>query len=119
MAVTNDGGIFVTGIITSSTAGETPFTKGEADCFILRLNYTLERVYAKSFGVGSTWMGCYSIQVTRNYDYIYLGGVRKSSSTASSSQLFFAKTDTYVDTLIATQLTPDSSDLLTLSRIIL
>ncbi len=76
VAVTSDGGIFVTGIITNA------FTKGSSDCFILRLDDQLDLVYAKSFGASSEYLECYSIQVTRNYDYIYLGGTKKTSSAS-------------------------------------
>ena len=67
--MTVDGGIFVTGYINGA------FTLGGNDCFVLRLNYTLDMIWVKSFGTVTNNEECMSIQITRNYDYFYLGGV--------------------------------------------
>jgi hypothetical protein len=46
----------------------------------MRLTYDLDIVYLKSFGETYNEI-CKSIQVTRNNDYIYLGGERFNTAT--------------------------------------
>ena len=54
---TLDGGIFVTGSIqTAFVVG----TLGNMDCYIMRMNYTLDVIWAKSFGT-SDYDDCRSI----------------------------------------------------------
>ncbi len=55
VATTVDGGIFVTGFIGNA------FTLGGYDCFVLRLNYTLDMIWVKSFGTAGNHEQCYSI----------------------------------------------------------
>jgi hypothetical protein len=65
------------------------------DCFLLKLDANLDRVYAKSFGKWGYSMSCNSIQVTRNADFIYIGG------TYNSASLLFAKMNAYGDNVYA------------------
>jgi hypothetical protein len=50
--VTADGSIFVTGYTNGWSNGNNDdgVTNGNNDCFVLKLDYQLERVYAKTFG---------------------------------------------------------------------
>ena len=81
-----DGSIYVTGHIKEVHNRKTI----EHDCFVLKLDADLNRIYAKSFGFkngdanGNSFLTCMSIQVTRNSDHIYLGG-------NSDGGLFFGK----------------------------
>ncbi len=70
MATTSDGSIYITGYNGGWSSGG---QLSGYDCFVLRLNSTLEVVYARSFGSNLDEQ-CYSIQVSRNFDYIYLAG---------------------------------------------
>ena len=94
-----DGSIYVTGhlrnqhsrkaLSTASNYYDSWLTKaGDHDCYVLRLDAELNRIYAKSFGFASgdtnKFMTCTSIQVTRNSDHIYIGG-------NSDGGLFFGK----------------------------
>ena len=97
-----DGSIFVTGVLNGGhtrSAGK--------DCFVLRLDQSLNRIYAKSFGITKTLsnmnLQCKSIQVTRNCDFIYVGGeqdkglfITKMSSNLNkmSTSTLFSKTTT-------------------------
>jgi hypothetical protein len=65
--MTAEGSTYVTGTINR-------WTRGSYDCFLLRLTSSLERVYLKTFGSSNLGETCNSIQVTRNNDYIYIGG---------------------------------------------
>eukprot|EP00347_Sterkiella_histriomuscorum_P021608 403333387 len=114
VATTSDGGIFVTGFLSNA------WTLGGYDCFVLRLNYTLQVVYAKSFGTSTDNELCYSIQVTRNYDYIYLGGIKYLTTGSTYREMIFFKFDAYLDKGMATSLIPTTnSDQLSLKRIML
>jgi len=68
-----DGSIFVTGVLVG---GHT--RSGGTDCFVLRLDSSLNRIFSKSFGISRTQnslnLKCKSIQVTRNADFLYVGG---------------------------------------------
>ncbi|CDW71340.1 ig family protein [Stylonychia lemnae] len=110
---TSDGGIFVTGFIQNA------FSLGGYDCFILRLNYTLDVIYAKSFGTSTDHEQCYSIQVTRNYDYIYLGGIKYLTVGPTKREMIFYKFDSYGDSGIAKSLMPTGTENLSLKRIML
>lgn len=67
VAITFDGGIFVTGYVTG-------WSVGSNDCFIMRLaSRTLEKIFVKSFGTTNSEQ-CVSIHVSNMYDYIYVGG---------------------------------------------
>mmetsp|Transcript_40577 Transcript_40577/g.39130 ORF Transcript_40577/g.39130 Transcript_40577/m.39130 type:complete len:98 (+) Transcript_40577:128-421(+) len=67
VASSSDGSIYVTGYHTGWVHDT------EYDCFVLRLDHLLETVYAKSFGSALSER-CTQIQVSRNFDRIYLGG---------------------------------------------
>lgn len=110
VATTVDGGIFVTGFISAA------FSQGGWDCFVLRLNYTMDIIWAKSFGTGGLHEQCYSIKVTRNYDYFYVGGIQYITTTRS---MIFYKFEAYGDSGITTTLTPTGTDSLSLRRILM
>lgn len=75
-------------------------------------------IYAKSFGTSDNEQ-CYSIQVTRNYDYIYLGGV-KYLAADNYREMIFYKFNSYTDSGIAVSLSPNTnSDTLQLKNILL
>ena len=94
-----DGSIYVTGFLRNmhtrkGLSSTVPYwddwllKKGDHDCFVLKLDADLNRIFAKSFGFKrgdiNKFMTCMSIQVTRNSDHIYVGG-------NSDQGLFFAK----------------------------
>jgi hypothetical protein len=70
--MTFDGTVYITGFLSYFTRKTSVNNK---DCFVMRLNYKLDIVYLKSFGDSADYdEDCRSIQVTRNNDYIYIGG---------------------------------------------
>lgn len=76
-------------------------------------------VYAKSFGSGDHEQ-CLSIQATRNYDYLFIGGIKYPTVGATQYEMMFYKFDNYLDHGIATSLIPNTnSDDLSLKRIML
>jgi len=85
VAFTADGAIFVTGYYTG-------WSNGGYDCFVLKLDHLLNKVYAK--GIGNTFnIYCNNIQVTNNFDYVYLGAWRTYDGT--NNDLVFIKMDGY------------------------
>ena len=75
-----DGSIYVTGFVMAYTHQELRIDQRQ--CFVLRLDGQLNRIDARSFGYASAWtwsfgMVCNSIQVSRNGDFIYLGGTHQ------------------------------------------
>ena len=86
VAMTADGTTYATGIINR-------YTRGSYDCFVTRLTSFLERVYFKTFGTTLNEQ-CLSIQVTRNNDYIYIGGQRVNGA---NTEIFFVKLTALAD----------------------
>jgi hypothetical protein len=76
-------------------------------------------IYAKSFGTAANHEECMSIQVTRNYDYLYMGAVRYATTASTYKEFVFFKFDSYADNGVATRLTPTNNDQLQLRRILL
>ena len=123
-----DGSIYVTGYLRNmftrkGLSSNVPYynpwnTKvGDHDCFVLKLDGDLNRIYAKSFGFISSdtnkFLTCSSIQVSRNSDHIYLGG-------NSDRGLFFAKAWTNFQSIAMTKITPNSAtETLSIRRILL
>lgn len=101
MAVANDGSIYVVGVVSGG------FTfAGTTHCFLLRLDENLNRNNARSFGVSGKVLTCNSLQLTRNADYMYVGGIMQHTR----SSLFFAKMDSRAQSIIATSLEHSSSN---------
>lgn len=107
-----DGSIFVTGVLNG---GHT--RSNGKDCFVLRLDQSLNRIYAKSFGITRTLnnmnLQCKSIQVTRNADFIYVGGEQDNG-------LFITKMSSNLDTMSTTTLfSKTTSEQLSMRRLLL
>lgn len=102
IAVASDGGIYVLGMIS----GGFTFSSTSTHCFILRLDETLAKTNARSFGVNGKVLTCNSLQLTRNADYMYVGGIIQHTR----SSLFFAKMDSRAWKIIATSLEHNSNN---------
>ena len=67
----------------------------------------MNKVFARSFGFLSTnplkSIKCMAIEITRNADYIYLGGM------IDTNVMFFAKGSANIDTMIFTSVKPTTS----------
>ena len=106
--MTVDGTTYVTGMINR-------YTRGSYDCFVFRLTSFLERVFFKTFG-SSLNEKCNSIQVTRNNDYIYIGGQRVNGA---NNEIFFVKLSSLADSFAINTKYIAYSESLLLRRIIL
>lgn len=89
--MTRDGTPYVTGQMTG-------YVRGGYDCFVMKLNFDLSLTYLKTFGESGTDEKCTSIQVTRNNDYIYLGGERVKSGRY---EIFFVKLTAQADGFVS------------------
>lgn len=98
-----DGSIYITG---SHNFGHTRKSDANYDCFVLKLDGQLNRIFSKSFGFLATdifqSIYCTHIQVTRNADYIFLGG------SVDNKNIFFGKTSATLDKMVFTTLTPNA-----------
>jgi hypothetical protein len=65
---------------------------------VLRLDSQLNLIYAKGFGTEYNDY-CMSIQLVRNYDYVYIGGHNEQANGYFA--MFFVKFDGFVDTVIS------------------
>lgn len=106
-----DGSIYVVGVLTQAYE----INSAQTDCFVLRLDASLNLIYARSFGsvTSVTSLVCSSVQVTRNSDFLYIGGTLGNG-------LFFSKMSGTTDNIKAQAIYPTTSgETLTMRRIIL
>jgi hypothetical protein len=99
-----DGSIYVTG---QHQYCHTRKTTSDYDCFIMKLDGQANRIFTKSFGFETgnplKSIKCMAIEITRNADYIFLGG------TIDNKMLFFSKASATLDTMIFTSVLPTTS----------
>ena len=110
-----DGSIYITG---SHNFAHTRKSDANYDCFVLKLDGQLNRIFSKSFGSLATdsfqSLYCTHITVTRNADYIFLAG------SVDNNNIFFGKTSATLDKMMFTTLTPNTvAEVPTLRRIMI
>ena len=114
--MTFDGAVYITGFISGFTRATSFSNK---DCFIMRLDYKLNIVFLKSFGDANDYNeDCRSIKVTRNNDYIYIGGQRDNTASGKN-EMFFVKLTALGDSFAAVTSFLSYSDTVSLRRILL
>lgn len=97
MDMTYDGTVYITGYLKKYIRRSTSSVSADRDCYVMRLDYKLNIVYLKSFGDYNYYAeDCRSIKVTRNNDYLYIGGQRENTATGQI-ELFFVKLTALAD----------------------